>query len=570
MVHPVPWSSKVPYRRSTATRVDDPFDALHNADPTGSPSLTHEHWRTREHSIMSTTNQAHITPTRTMQRLRLVALPAVALAGLLLLTVLPSPMSTLEPINVAGVGTATESPVPMQADSRLALWDPVEYRLASGVDATGGDRPVWRFETATAEDVSAHARRFSERDPLLLSTGPDLSVSYTTGGLYAASNGHFSWSNVEMQGSVEMRDRYATPSCATAGTEASTTPDDATVSTSPSNQMVCDSTTTRSIDLPDDETAIDLVRVYLPGAELTIVNRSEWSVSVAATYRIGEYLLEGNGFAEVNDLGVLWVSGMFTNLEMVNKYPTISAAKALSRLNTPMGFDPAVVRIDSSVAPPAVTASEPAAVFTPDPTVPEQGDQLPDHANPASQFCVDNGGTLEPSVTPAGESARCVLPDGRDMDEWEFYRAMNSSPPRVVELVGVSTGYTTLWDNAGRVWVVPAWVYAATDGSTYTAVALTDEHYNTVSVQDATDDSMSIPEPDPGSSTATPGPTPAFDVSALTGLSVEAATEVAAASGFVVRVISRDGESLPATKDYRVDRIGLAVEADKVVSASLG
>lgn len=43
-------------------------------------------------------------------------------------------------------------------------------------------------------------------------------------------------------------------------------------------------------------------------------------------------------------------------------------------------------------------------------------------ANPASVYCVDQGGTLEPVTTAAGVSNDCVLPDGERLDEWDLYR----------------------------------------------------------------------------------------------------------------------------------------------------
>lgn len=43
-------------------------------------------------------------------------------------------------------------------------------------------------------------------------------------------------------------------------------------------------------------------------------------------------------------------------------------------------------------------------------------------ANPASEFCIQNGGKLEIRQGPAGEYGVCRLPDGREIEEWAFYR----------------------------------------------------------------------------------------------------------------------------------------------------
>lgn len=46
-------------------------------------------------------------------------------------------------------------------------------------------------------------------------------------------------------------------------------------------------------------------------------------------------------------------------------------------------------------------------------------------ANPASVFCVEQGGTSKIVKTAAGESGVCILPDGTEVDEWDYYRANN-------------------------------------------------------------------------------------------------------------------------------------------------
>lgn len=46
-------------------------------------------------------------------------------------------------------------------------------------------------------------------------------------------------------------------------------------------------------------------------------------------------------------------------------------------------------------------------------------------ANPASVFCVENGGQSEIKNTPLGDVGMCHLPDGRVIEEWALYRAHN-------------------------------------------------------------------------------------------------------------------------------------------------
>ena len=44
-------------------------------------------------------------------------------------------------------------------------------------------------------------------------------------------------------------------------------------------------------------------------------------------------------------------------------------------------------------------------------------------ANPASEFCVAQGGELEIVSEAAGQVGYCNLPDGTRVEEWEYFRA---------------------------------------------------------------------------------------------------------------------------------------------------
>lgn len=46
-------------------------------------------------------------------------------------------------------------------------------------------------------------------------------------------------------------------------------------------------------------------------------------------------------------------------------------------------------------------------------------------ANPASEYCVAQGGTVELVDEADGQVGYCNLPDGRRIEEWEFYNSDN-------------------------------------------------------------------------------------------------------------------------------------------------
>jgi putative hemolysin len=49
----------------------------------------------------------------------------------------------------------------------------------------------------------------------------------------------------------------------------------------------------------------------------------------------------------------------------------------------------------------------------------------PGIANPASVYCMKQGGTLEMSEEAGGTVGYCRLPDGTVIEEWAFFRANN-------------------------------------------------------------------------------------------------------------------------------------------------
>lgn len=46
-------------------------------------------------------------------------------------------------------------------------------------------------------------------------------------------------------------------------------------------------------------------------------------------------------------------------------------------------------------------------------------------ANPAATFCIEQGGRYEIRDTANGQTGICILPDGREVDAWEYFREQN-------------------------------------------------------------------------------------------------------------------------------------------------
>lgn len=52
-----------------------------------------------------------------------------------------------------------------------------------------------------------------------------------------------------------------------------------------------------------------------------------------------------------------------------------------------------------------------------------------EEANPASEFCVSQGGEVDIVDEEDGQVGICVLPDGTRIDEWEFFRENSTTEP---------------------------------------------------------------------------------------------------------------------------------------------
>ena len=48
-------------------------------------------------------------------------------------------------------------------------------------------------------------------------------------------------------------------------------------------------------------------------------------------------------------------------------------------------------------------------------------------ANPASEFCIEQGGTVEIVAEEGGQVGYCNLPDGSRVEEWEYMRSQTEA-----------------------------------------------------------------------------------------------------------------------------------------------
>jgi len=534
---------------------EEGFNRLRASDPMRRHLALQDSNRLREEIIMqlNPTNLDH----RKKFHLGVLWRPAIPLlaASVAAFAIFPFGGS-LETIKIPAANQSPASAA--ESFSAKMMWSPTEYRLAPGVEGEAGSRAVWRLRPVDADDVRALADRLGVKGSLVESSyGPTpAQVSYQIGDLFAGGGGHFSWSNTELYDSPKMKDRMAQSSCSVSSPPSSGFEPSSPRFSEPANSetSVCGEPAPLPVVLPSESASREMLSQFFPGARLSLAYTSPWSHVFTVDFEVAEGVwLSNQGSAEVSDLGVLYVSGLFTGFDPAGGYPTIPASAAMNRIMH------AVSMVSRAAGVPTAGCALP--------PVEHSGDMGKDDS------------VLLPNLDPAEAN---VAPDAAPCGRVD---SPTTTSPRVVELVSVRPDYTSLTDAEGVLWVVPSWVYLDAEGFEYTAVALDDAYYQTIpSVNpDPAHPPVDLPAPGaiPGSqgtgeSTPPMEPTPPpvvepeVESSRYVGFPLEESTRRAAADGFSVRVSMLDGVPQVGTADYRTDRLNFTVEDGLVVEVSIG
>jgi hypothetical protein len=515
------------------------IERLRSADPTHQHQPSSDSSRHREHLLLSL---ATAPSRRRARHVYSVSLVAACLAFAFILSRAQGGLTLLQ-VNPAAPGVPAIGSSEMDPSSSSArMWAPIEFRLAPGIDASMGKMPSWRLKNADASVFRAFAARLGAQGELVEERyGPRAEdVSWRIGDLSGTATGFFSWSNSRLYESPEMIARMAVSSCSVSS-ESSTTP-----CSLPAPAV--------SFASPSEATARSWLEPFFGDIEFVRTYSSGWSNVYIVAYRLGDVSVPDLGLAEVSDLGVLHVSGVFTEFELMGVYPTITAAKA-------------VVRVSSHPSPPSSLGGVVIPLCGPPPVHVQ--------ASPSTEV------RPLPAATPA-QPATTQLASNPDEDISIAPIACGSDaavqPPRIIELVAVSPAYIPIYDDAGRLWVAPAWEYTDIEGATYSAVAIIAAYYKTVSGSPpppagevpSTPGVQSTPST-PSVSPVAPGAAiPGFDPVRYTGAALEVAQRRAAADGFSSRIVMIDGEGQMVTDDYRLDRLNFVVVDGVVTDVSVG
>jgi hypothetical protein len=469
------------------------------------------------------------------------------------------------------------------ADAALAIgMFPTDYVLADGVDVAAGEVDAWRWSGPDESAVADLAARLGV-------AGQPVAVPADEGGGWRVEGDTTLWVGPDGSWWWNERGDVAVTTCVSAGESSSSDavdpPDDPVSSVGGPDDLrtldACVDEFAPPPDLPDDATALDAARRIAGEGDVGDIERNEWAVSVPVTYRIDG---RPSGFTGGWSWGVAGASasGYLGDPTPVGPYPTLSARDALERLSTGYGTVwPAAGGADVG-QPEPMPMVEPLVTVDGESTDPS--DPVPGGGGasaPASP--PDPGIAVDPSVVDPSVVDPSVVDPG----------VIDEPLAVVVELVSVEPTLVAFWDVDGTRWSLPGYAYRAADGGLWEVVAVTDEYFGvdvppdvsppvttTGGAGDDVDGAPGAVDGDPGvggggdSGGDSGGDVgivePSPGAPEVIGLFEAEAAIVLGEAGFTVRVVERDGEAFPVTKDFRSDRANLVVRDGAVADVWFG
>lgn len=294
--------------------------------------------------------------------------------------------------------------------------------------------------------------------------------------------------------------------------------------------------------VPNKDEALASTKAFLKDAGYDVAKyefetyADEWGANVTAYL-----LLDGHRSPLTVSVGfgaegaITWASGSLATPVQAGEYPLVGTQAGLDRLSDGawMGYygspgmmakgaaDTTATRtVGGDAGAPAVGAPEPA----------------PSDTVTSDSVLVDPMPVAPPACDPAADCVTESVP----------------IEPITVHIDDAHLDLSMVWDVDGTVWLLPAYTFTSTDGGMYTVIAVDDQF-------------VDLPEPTPIPDMAAP-----VDIDeatkVLVGVSESDAVAAGADLGWTVRVVTRDGETLAATDDYRTDRVNVSVTDGKVIS----
>ena len=271
----------------------------------------------------------------------------------------------------------------------------------------------------------------------------------------------------------------------------------------------------------------------------------EWGANVTGYFKIDGVrspLSWSVGYGA--EASITWASGVFADVQDGASYPRIGTAAAIERLNSQQAGNWGGPMVRGGVTYDTAVASDIAATPVPEPASSD----------------VEAAVTTEPATSDAAPTLDAPAPEVQE-----------------VLIIGVEEELVTLYGADGSIYLVPGYTFITAEdeygyAGRYTVSALPDEY---MQVADAVNEVPLSIAPETAAPAVDPTVAPDMSVAqevadSVVGMSEAEATKTAEAKGLTVRVGSRDGEDFPLTMDYRLDRVTLTGQADKVTAVTVG
>lgn len=447
-------------------------------------------------------------------------------------------------------GTEMAAGSPMVGDKMM--YRPVEWRFVVGGDLPSLDSPAWAWVLAADPRPSGDSLRFlvnyfdvsgefAERtegvgEPWEYTTWMAGSIDGSEPSINVSSDAMLSWWYSAGFGNVVGAPECALPAPVDPAASSDASGSSSSATEEPAVMPVPCGPVEPPVGVPSKDEAIakfrEMAEAFGYSADDLVIDAwaDDWNASVTGWVRLDGVRSPLSMSASYGENGELtWASGVLATPQKFAEYPRVGTKAAIERMTNeyngmwtgtggPMArgggiaIEPAIA-VDATTSP----VSEPLAPIEPMPPI----DSIP----------------VEPETI-------------------------------TVTIEGVEEELVYVWSEDGAVYLVPGYAFLATqDGyeSRYLVSAMPDEYVQQAEAPGTVD--TSIPGPDDAHSGVD---VPKGAEQDLVGLTEKSAVEVAESQGWIVRVVSRDGEEFPITMDYSTARVNLTVVDDIVTEVYIG
>lgn len=403
--------------------------------------------------------------------------------------------------------------------------------------------------------------------------------------IYVSGDAQLSWSFSpawDQSANTTVSCEYVDPAVLTVDATGSTVTEPAPdIAVAPPGDVCAEPKPPANVPSADQAEALAVQQLTVLGVDSATVTldtyADQWSASVTATVnRDGSPTGQTYSFGYGADSELQWAGGSLAVPAAVGPYELIDIDTALARLVEMnswqgMAYPTDMLAIDAQMMGDVARGSAGGTVDAGSAVAGNEG----------------SSGTTEPGTAPTPPVVAPMPVDTAPLDSVPVDTPAETVPvetmpvetypapeARTVTLVDVEADVWWAWDVNDVLWLLPAYRFIDTEGGWHVVPAVSDEFL--IEVEQPVLETEPGVEPSEPVEEVVPDMPPEVDTATLdefVGGPLDEFTKQAASIGLEVRVTERDGEALPVTMDYRVDRVNVSVKTSdgiEVVSAITG